>query len=95
MECTNLIFSRHAQIRMHERAISPSDVETAIRMGKVIIEDTARKPFPIADTLGTARDTAVHIVVARNPESLECIVVTVYYPDSDRWFLDRRSRRTR
>jgi len=93
MDCREIRFSRHAIERMFERAISPGTVKSIVRDGEVIASYPDDRPFPSALVLGFDRDSAIHIVVARDDASGLCYVVTAYRPNPAFWSGDFRVRR--
>ena len=93
MECTTIQFSRHAFERMFERVLSPDVVSRMVRQGEQIASYPDDKPWPSALMLGFEAQNPVHVLVAKNPLSGACIVVTVYPPDRALWHDDFRTRR--
>lgn len=51
------------------------------------------RPFPSALILGYEQNEPIHLVVARDPASGICFVITVYRPDPALWDEDFRTRR--
>jgi len=49
--------------------------------------------LPSVLVLGFGAGSPVHVLVAKNPQSNECIVVTVYRPDPALWRDGFRNRR--
>jgi hypothetical protein len=78
---------------MFERAVSPALVLSIISKGEVIASYPDDVPFPSALLLGFDGQRPLHLVVARDPKSGLCLVVTVYLPDPDVWSEDFRTRR--
>ena len=64
-----------------------------IENGEVIADYPDDKPYPSTLLLGFAEGRPVYVVVARNEETEDCYVVTVYVPDPTLWEDDFRSRR--
>ena len=93
MECASIQFTRHAFERMFERALSPDVVRQIIREGEQIAAYPDDKPLPSVLVLGFGAGSPVHVLVAKNPQSNECIVVTVYRPDPALWRDGFRNRR--
>lgn len=93
MECRDFWFSRHAIGRMFDRGLPPRVVRSVIRSGEVITEYPDDTPFPSCLILGEHQGRAIHVVVAREPESGLCHVVTVYQPDPAVWTDDFKARR--
>jgi hypothetical protein len=78
---------------MFERAVSPALVLSIISKGEVIASYPDDVPFPSVLLLGFDGQRPLHLVVARDPKSGLCFVVTVYLPDPDVWSEDFRTRR--
>jgi hypothetical protein len=93
MNCNNLMFSRHALTRMFERGLSTADIASVIHTGEVIQDYPEDKPHPSALMLGFNGQTPVHAVVAKEPITGTCYVVTAYVPDANLWTPDFRQRK--
>ena len=50
------------------------------------------KPYPSTLLLGFINGGPVHVVIARDDQTADCYVVTVYVPDSKLWNDDFRIR---
>ena len=85
MDCSNLYYSRHAFERMFQRGIDPDAVAQIVSSGEVIADYPEDRPFPSALILGFHGGQPVHAVVARDPESGECHLITIYRPDPEMW----------
>lgn len=92
MECSQVIFSRHAVERLFQRGISPETISDLLQTGEVIASYPEDKPYPSVLLLGFAQHRPVHAVVARDPESGACYLVTVYRPDPLLWGPDFKTR---
>ncbi|TAK35674.1 MAG: DUF4258 domain-containing protein [Chloroflexota bacterium] len=93
MHCKAVVFSEHASHRMLTRGITVDEVLAVIRTGEIIEDYPTDIPFPSFLLLGgVAR--ALHVVVAADQRTNECIVVTVYQPDQRRWDVGFRTRRS-
>ena len=93
MDCNNLHFSRHAFERMFQRGIDPDAVVQIVSSGEVIADYPDDQPYPSTLILGFHGGQPVHAVVARDPETSECHVVTIYRPDPVMW--DEAYKKTR
>jgi hypothetical protein len=93
MECSAVRFTRHAFERLFERAIPPDAVLRIVEEGEAIASYPEDLPFPSVLILGFEGGRPLHVVVARDPQSGVCFVVTVYSPDPDLWSDDFRTRR--
>lgn len=63
---------------MRERRIRPDDVRNVARAGEVIEEYADDQPYPCFVVLGYTERGPLHVIVARDPVSGRCVVVTVY-----------------
>jgi len=93
MECATLRFTGHALRRMFERELGRDEVVAVVRRGEVITRYPDDRPFPSQLLLGLVDDRPVHVVVARDPDSGVCFVVTAYRPDPTVWMSDFKTRR--
>ncbi len=92
MDCNAVRFTRHAFERMFERSVMPEAVVRIIRKGEIIASYVDDQPIPSVLILGFERDEPLHLVVARDPASGTCFVVTVYRPDPSLWSEDFKTR---
>jgi len=93
MECKRINFSGHAVQRMFERGIREKDVIEIIKTGEIIASYRDDDPYPSFLMLGFKNDTPVHVVIARDDETVNCYVITVYSPKSEIWQAGYRERR--
>jgi hypothetical protein len=93
MECASLRFTGHALRRMFERELDRDGVASVVRGGEVIARYPDDRPFPSQLLLGFVDSGAVHVVVAQDPASGACFVVTAYRPDPAVWTPDFKTRR--
>jgi hypothetical protein len=92
MECSQVIFSRHAVERMFQWRISPELIADLLQSGEVITSYPEDKPYPSVLLLGFAQLQPVHAVVARDFATGDCYLVTVYRPDPLLWGPDFKTR---
>ncbi len=85
MDCKTLHFSRHAFERMFQREINPDAVAQIIAEGEVIASYPDDQPFPSVLLLGFYGNQPVHAVVACEPATGSCHLVTIYLPDPVIW----------
>jgi hypothetical protein len=78
---------------MFERSIGRDEVVAALPSGEVISEYPDDLPFPSVLLLSTTNDQPLHIVVAKDPASGTCYIVTAYPPDPELWNPDFKTRR--
>jgi len=69
---------------MLERDIPEESVEDTIQNGEIIETYLDDKPYPSFLAL-KLYDKPLHVVFAKNEEENEIIVITAYYPNSDKW----------
>ena len=94
MDCKTLHFSRHAFERMFQRGINPDVVTQIIAEGEVIANYSDDLPFPSVLLLSVYGKAPVHAVIARDPTTGSCYLVTIYLPDSAIWDESFKKRRT-
>ncbi len=82
----------HAFRRMLERNIPDTDVEEVITKGKVIKEYPEDKPYTSKLIFKMVNKIPIHVVMAKN-EKGECIIITVYIPESDIWENDFKTKK--
>lgn len=79
-----IYWTRHCLNRMNQRDILISDVKYAIRNGIIIEYYYEDYPYPSCLILGRKKDNKIiHIVCGISDK--ETIMITVYYPDEDKW----------
>ena len=93
LECSRLVFSRHALHRMNARAISEIDVRVVVAGGEVIADYADDKPYPSVLLLGFVGDRKLHVVIARESSTGQCVVVTAYEAKPEKWETGFRLRR--
>jgi hypothetical protein len=93
MDCAEVVFSGHAIRRMFERALGRDAILDVVRGGEVIAEYPDDSPYPSSLVLGFVAGEPVHVVVARDPQTRTCFVLTAYSPDPVKWSNDFRKRR--
>lgn len=85
-------WSVHAVERMHERGIKRADVISCIENGEIIEDYPGDFPNPSCLVLGfTAGHTALHTVVGIGGGTL--FIITAYFPDTNIFEQDLRTRR--
>ena len=93
MDCKAVSLSRHALQRMFKRSISPADVRVALETGEVIVDYPQDMPYPSRFILAFVRGRPLHILAARDEQTMHCYIVTTYVPDPDLWESDFRTRK--
>ena len=77
---------------MLERGITREQVRLAILHGEVIEVYSDGRPYPSCLLL-YVDERALHVVVAHDPASGTCHVITAYWPDLDHFGPDFKRRR--
>jgi Domain of unknown function (DUF4258) len=93
LACSSVVFSRHAIERMFERQVETWEVLDAIENGETIESYPNDTPHPSMLILSHVQGKFVHVLVARDPDSEECIIVTAYVPDATQREPGYRKRR--
>ena len=93
MRCDFVIFSEHALVKMAERGISPEMVEQVIEKGEVIKTYPDDKPSPSQLLLGFFNTRPIHVLIARDIATDFCIVITTYFPDTNLWATNFKTKR--
>jgi hypothetical protein len=94
MRCKTTVFSTHAITRMFERSLSKESVMNVIHTGETISNYPEDKPYPSRLLLGYESDLPIHVVVARNNEHYDCMVITAYRPSPTLWESDFKRRKS-
>ena len=94
--CTNdtIIMTAHVIKRCKERYIDSDSIINVIMNGEIIKQYEDDKPFPSCLILGmTVNNSYIHVVVSHDNEWI--YLITAYYPDSDLWESDFKTRKER
>jgi Domain of unknown function (DUF4258) len=94
MECSSVLFSRHALQRMFERCITIDEVLAVLKTGAVIEDYPFDSPYPSQLLLGFRNGRPLHVLAAREPATGQCVIVTCYVPDPALWGADFKTRKT-
>lgn len=92
MICKKLLFSDHIISQMFKRNISLEEVRFILTKGEVIKEYPDDKPYPSFLLLGLINTRPLHLLVAKDVETDNCILVTVYEPDKNFWTHDFKTK---
>ena len=93
IQCNNISFSGHALQKMFARNINEEMITEVINFGEVIRSYVDDKPYPSFLILGIVHQQPLHLVLAKNAESDNCIVVTAYFPDEKIWNSDFKTKK--
>jgi len=88
----NIVWKKHALVRMMERGISREWVRQAILTGKVIEDYQFDKPFPSYLICSLSPDP-LHVVTSYDEQNDRLYVITVYQPDLEHFESDYITRR--
>lgn len=94
MLCTadKIKWSKHALKRLRERHISIADFKQCIMCGEIIKQYPDDRPTPSALLLGwITKEIALHIVIGC--DRVYIYAITAYYPDTDEWKADMKTRK--
>jgi hypothetical protein len=88
-----LVFSGHAVKQMFQRRISRDEVKSVLAEGEVIAEYPDNRPYPSYLMLRVVNQRPIHVVAAKDAETLTAYVVTAYEPDLNLWQPDFKTRK--
>ena len=94
MECERVSFTGHAIQRMFHRGIGLDAVLAIVAHGETVAAYEDDKPYPSRLVLGFVNARPLHVVVARDELTGDCIVVTAYEPSPEQWGPDFKARKT-
>lgn len=87
-------WSAHCLERMQERDISRDDVRSCVLQGEIIEDYPSDYPFPSGLIFGhTMGDRVLHTVIGT--DGAAAYVITAYYPSTDKFEADLRTRKER
>lgn len=89
-----IAITKHAKERLAERNITVADIVKGIETGEIIKQYEDDKPLPSCLILGySANNNYIHIVASNDEEYI--YLITAYYPDSEQWEDDFKTRKGR
>ncbi|MBR3624161.1 MAG: DUF4258 domain-containing protein [Selenomonadaceae bacterium] len=84
--------SEHAAERFRQRGIRAVDIRIAVENGEIIEQYPDDYPYPSCLILGeTDNGYPLHIVMS--DEGTASRIITAYFPDSDKWTEDWKTRK--
>ncbi len=92
--CTpkNIRITLHAAKRLEQRGIFLSDVMACIMSGEIIEQYPDDYPYPSCLILGLSLDDKfLHVVIGHH--ETELFLITAYFPSSDKWEDDFKTRK--
>ena len=92
MTCNKILFSDHIISQMFRRNISLVEVKYILNDGEVIREYADDKPYPSFLLLGFIDHRPLHLLVAKDFDTGNCIMVTAYEPDKNVWSPDFKTK---
>ena len=93
MNCKTVSFTRHATQQMFARSISADDIKRVVNKGEKIASYPDDRPYPSYLLLHAVKQRPIHVVVAVNPNSQTCVIVTAYEPSREIWEADFKTRK--
>ena len=84
----------HVAARMQERGIKRDDIINCIINGEIIEDYPNDYPNPSCLMFGyTLNNRVIHVVIGYDGENI--YIITAYYPNTDKFELDMKTRRER
>jgi len=95
--CTDetIVLTQHLLLRMRERGIKYDDVVYAITNGEIIEQYPDDYPHPSCLVLGTTVPDRRHLHVVCGVGSGWLWVISTYYPSTEKWESDYKTRKGR
>jgi len=91
---SNIKWAKHCFERMQESDISINDVESCLQTGEIIEDYPDDFPHPSCLIFGyTKKNKILHIVVGSNGDTI--FFITAYYPNTDKFEMDLKTRKGR
>ncbi|MCI8892961.1 MAG: DUF4258 domain-containing protein [Eubacterium sp.] len=87
-----IIISIHAQERLRQRGIKQKDIRNCIMAGEIIEQYPDDFPFPSCLIFGYTTDNKILHVVASDESSMSRII-TAYFPSTDKFHDDFKTRK--
>lgn len=88
----NIVITIHATKRLEQRGIFLSEIINCIMTGEIIEQYPDDYPYPSCLTLGNLNTKKpLHVVVGTNGNQLW--IITAYYPSSEKWCNDLKTRK--
>lgn len=87
-----IALTKHAKQRLDEREIRIADIVNCIKTGEIIKQYEDDKPLPSCLILGiSTKNRYIHIVVSHDDNFI--YLITAYYPTSEHWQNDFKTRK--
>lgn len=82
----------HAAERFRQRGIKNKDIRYAVQNGEIIEQYPEDYPYPSCLLLGfTVKSRPLHVVMS--DEGTASRIITAYFPDTDKWEADFKTRK--
>lgn len=89
---SNIKWAKHCLERMQERDINIDDVESCLQTGKIIEDYPDDFSHPSCLIFGYTKENKIlHIVVDSNSDTI--FFITAYFPDTDKFEKDLKTRK--
>ncbi len=89
-----VLFSNHALERLRQRGIKQKDIRNCIMTGEIIEQYPDDFPFPSCLIYGMdANGTIIHVVAS--DEGTASRIITAYYPNTEKFENDLKTRKER
>lgn len=89
----NIVFKKHALVRMLERRIESSEIIQAIENCSIVEEYHDDRPYPSCLLLGYSGGRPLHIVLSFDSDMELIYIITIYEPSDELWEGDYKIRR--
>ena len=91
-QAKRILWSTHAVARIQERGILRADVINCIMEGEIIEDYPTDYPHPSCLLFGNnIAGNVIHVVAGFDGENM--YIITAYYPNTDKFFDDLKTRR--
>ena len=91
-EADRVFITAHAAERFRQRGIHIKDIRHAVMTGEIIEQYPEDYPYPSCLLLGmTEENHPIHVVMS--DEGTASRIITAYYPSSEKWENDLRTRK--
>lgn len=85
-------WTKHCLNRLNQRNILISEVKESLNNGKIIEYYYDDYPYPSCLVLGyNSKNKIMHIVCSMSDDTIH--MITAYYPDTNKWEKDMKTRR--
>ena len=89
-----VMMTQHSSERCRQRGIRKQDIKNAVMNGEIIEQYPEDFPFPSCLVCGfSAKNEIIHVVMS--DEGSGSRIITAYYPDSEKWEEDFKTRKER